>query len=51
MEAVHDPGIVALEFEEPQPGGVGLHCQVLLLGLKVNQSAPPGIVSEGTPFG
>jgi len=50
MEAVDNPGVVALKFEESHPGSVGFHCLVLFTWLEVDQAAAPGEIGEGTPF-
>jgi hypothetical protein len=50
VEAVDDPGVVALEFEEAGPGGVGFHGLRFFVRLEVDEAAAPGEVGEGAPF-
>jgi hypothetical protein len=50
VEAVDDPGVVALEFEEAGPGGVGLQGHRFFLRLEIDEAAAPGEVGEGAPL-
>ena len=50
VKAVNDPRVIALQFKQARPGGVGFHRQRFLLRLKVDRAAPPGKVGEGAPF-
>ena len=50
MEAVDDPGVVALEFEEAGPGGEGFHGEGFFVGFEIDEAAAPGEVGEGAPF-
>lgn len=50
VEPVHDPGIVPLQFEQPQPGVIGLHRLLFFLLLEIDESASPGEIRERAPL-